>query len=1047
MYSIYIKNFLQPNGTPSYEEILLYSIPISDSDADSGHVLIDPVVKNEMGKTGTLEFGMNPDHSYYNRLMQMKTIMRVDYDGTCLFRGRVLTIDTSPLTGERKVHLEGDLAFLMDSIQPGVKEEERPEVTVLAYIQSLLHEHNSQMAEENSNDKKIFPGELPGQYSASIDDTQKIVVNENLNFGSSSWGNTMSALEALTKEYGGYFRTRYANGTCYLDWLDNCFNYTENPQPIEIGENLIDISGTTEVENIFTALIPIGRSQGDDIYIEGYREDVHGHNKRILVPQIVGLFSDAELNKGPHSKSDYQNAVNNYGIIYKTQSFGNADTQEKLWGYAIDWIKNNYVGGITSFDISALDMHHINSQIAKYLYGDRVRIIYPDMSRHTDGNTPRIQKVLTVMHAQYYLHNPEKNNYGIGLPTLLLSKNYGKNKTTGSGGKGGASGGIGGGNNQDDERYLQLKREIEEIQQLAWDYVANARYNGDIYDQLTAEDPKKGNAALVSTYLMVQEGLLAGDDRPTSGVHKKRLQKMWIDGVDGKLEMAGPVDPTLRLTDDQINQLNQVNRVISFDAVNQEFGMRQALEITAGSFPDKTPSDKLLMKVGLVKSSSGSLVRPQGSIELWNEYKDQFGSAKPSLSLFGDGTLNNIKQNIGKGTPGADPSDETTIKMDGSTALTQLLNPSTVGIPGVTPELTLEEDGANGALAAGAGGDLGGWKITLNKPLTYKATIDGTQKTFTVKAGQVAADDMHFTKRYDSVYAELAVFDRMYADYAQIGTLVAMKAEIDQITTDWVIAAVGDIDVLHVKALGASMGISTSKGVTAVGVIKSQTDVYIDEVSLGQSIYNIRLKDNEDGSYTIQKMTVSGDKWADVDSFSYAPALKGIKSLASSSSDDGTITLTPTLLDGTTGTAVSFSIAATLSGVYGGDNQGDTATYTVTGSPSKNFPGGNTVKGTFTLKISKQAAYVQDPSGAIRARVDNTYAGDEDAAYKRGWNDCIDSCSGGYYLDDYETYMDGAKIGLYVAPTGGAQKATGEDQVWRYGGTRAYRYTIPNKKE
>ena len=202
MYGIYIKNYLDSNGTPQTNEILLYSIPISDFDSGSGYVLIDPVVKNEMGKTGTLEFGMAPNHPYYNRLMQMKTIMRVDYDGTCIFRGRVLTIDTSPLTGERKVHLEGDLAFLMDSIQPGVKEEERPEVSVLTYIQSLLQEHNNQMAEENSNDKKIFPGELPGQYSASIDDTQKIVVNGNLNFGSNSWGSTMSALESLTKEYG-----------------------------------------------------------------------------------------------------------------------------------------------------------------------------------------------------------------------------------------------------------------------------------------------------------------------------------------------------------------------------------------------------------------------------------------------------------------------------------------------------------------------------------------------------------------------------------------------------------------------------------------------------------------------------------------------------------------------------------------------------------------------------------------------------------------------------------------------------------------------------
>lgn len=68
-----------------------------------------------------------------------------------------------------------------------------------------------------------------------------------------------------------------------------------------------------------------------------------------------------------------------------------------------------------------------------------------------------------------------------------------------------------------------------------------------------------------------------------------------------------------------------------------------------------------------------------------------------------------------------------------------------------------------------------------------------------------------------------------------------------------------------------------------------------------------------------------------------------------------------------------------------------------------------------------------------------------DANYKAGWNDCIDNCSSGYYLDGYTTYNGGKSTYLYVSPNGGAA-ATGGGQIWRYGGKAVLRYTIPNKK-
>lgn len=79
------------------------------------------------------------------------------------------------------------------------------------------------------------------------------------------------------------------------------------------------------------------------------------------------------------------------------------------------------------------------------------------------------------------------------------------------------------------------------------------------------------------------------------------------------------------------------------------------------------------------------------------------------------------------------------------------------------------------------------------------------------------------------------------------------------------------------------------------------------------------------------------------------------------------------------GDTVNFSKATTLQVEYGGDNTGDTATYTVTAVPQ-----GNTTTGRFTVKQSKAAAYIQDPQGTIRARIDNPqYGNGWTAAYEK----------------------------------------------------------------
>lgn len=475
MIQILIKNYYDGSMIIN-AETLLYTIPL---EASTNVMLEEPKLKQEMGKAGSFEFSMEPENPYYSALRQMKTIFTIRYDHEYIFRGRVLTIDTD-VYGKKKVHCEGDLAFLLDSMFIGEREEKRQKITVNQYLTQLIENHNS-MFETEDRDKIIELGEVPGAYSSGVSDDQKIE-NVSDKYGVDTWTSTLSCLEDLQNKLGGYFRTRREMGVVFLDWFVNYFNPTENSQPIEIGTNLMDISDTAEVDNLFTRVIPVGTKNGRDLYISEYWPTVTSGHKKVKyidVPELVTLhlYSDSELNKGYHQKEEYRDAISNYGIIMKMVKFENADNETDLFNYAKDWIKNNYHGGMTSYSITAFDLHMGDNSYEQHRVGDRIRTIYPNPDGN--GNT---EISLTCLSIDYDLYNPENNSYSIGVPDTSLNKTYGEAKQ--SGGGGGSPKTPLSEDTEEKKSYLdhcidRLKDKEKNAQAHFWDFVIDRYFTGE----------------------------------------------------------------------------------------------------------------------------------------------------------------------------------------------------------------------------------------------------------------------------------------------------------------------------------------------------------------------------------------------------------------------------------------------------------------------------------------------------------------------------------------------------------------------------------------
>ena len=268
MFEIYIRNFLPPAGSNGGSEIveneeLMYEIPSVEVD-DNG--LIDPKVKTEMGKAGSFEFSMEQTNPWYSSLLQLRTLMRVKYDDETIFYGRVLSIDTD-MFGKRSVHCEGALAFLLDTMMEATKEDDRESISLSTYVKDLIDTHNNMVADEPS--KQFQYGQIPGYYSQDIPSSMK-PGSENRKFGTGSWTSIMNCLDDLTSKYGGYWRARYndSDGRLYLDWFKNMFDPNVINQPLELTENIIDISNTVDVNGIFTVLIPEGTKNGQSLYLD-----------------------------------------------------------------------------------------------------------------------------------------------------------------------------------------------------------------------------------------------------------------------------------------------------------------------------------------------------------------------------------------------------------------------------------------------------------------------------------------------------------------------------------------------------------------------------------------------------------------------------------------------------------------------------------------------------------------------------------------------------------------------------------------------------------
>lgn len=268
----------------------------------------------------------------------MKSQISVYHGDEEIFCGRVIEVKED-FYKRQKIFCEGELAYLNDSVQRPKKYQR---MTVRGYLESLLSVHNAQVEDS----KKFQVG------AVTVTDP-----NDSI-YRYTNWEKTMDVIKSdLIKSLGGYLFVRKENGIRYIDYLAEL--PTKSTQTVEFGKNLLDFTKNFDVTDLATAIIPLGAK---------INSSDTSDNPSVLEERLT----IKDINNG----NDFlfnQEAVNNYGWIFKTVIWDNVNTTTALKRKGEQYLASAQFENMT-IEAKAIDMNFVDGS-ERLKLGELIRVV------------------------------------------------------------------------------------------------------------------------------------------------------------------------------------------------------------------------------------------------------------------------------------------------------------------------------------------------------------------------------------------------------------------------------------------------------------------------------------------------------------------------------------------------------------------------------------------------------------------------------------------------------------------------------------------------
>ena len=343
--------------------------------------VMDPSLTVELNKAGSASFTLPPKHPFYNNLPKLASWITIQDQNSILWRGRVLD-STDDNKKNRNFIAEGQLAILNDSII-------RPYSytgTVRNYLAFLINQHNEQQTDPH---KKITLG------TVNVTSPEGSTIKRKSTQYASAWNEINSN---LIGPLGGYLIPSYnTDGTLTV-------SYRETPgdlgtQDIRFGENIVDFSRFVTATDVFTVLIPTGKTES-----ETTSDTTTSRSNGVLTIESVNGGLDYIRNDG---------AVRLFGgEIWREHNWSYISSASELKAAGQKYLADNISAAIT-INIDAIDLHLLNVNVQAIKLGSLHNVIANEYDVNDQYYCSKIE---------YHFNNPGQNRYTFGTLQQTLTE-------------------------------------------------------------------------------------------------------------------------------------------------------------------------------------------------------------------------------------------------------------------------------------------------------------------------------------------------------------------------------------------------------------------------------------------------------------------------------------------------------------------------------------------------------------------------------------------------------------------------------------------------
>ena len=376
--------------------VLTYAGNVIHDPREEGVQISTGKLVEESGQSPTLSFTVQPTHPLwraFNRESVMNTEREIELTEhetqKILFRGRIRKVSMS-MNGSIDVTCEGAMAYLNDTTVRPYKTYDTDEIDCEInapakageLFEWFIEQHNARV----SNRCEKF----------------KVGINAGVNFGALQRGTgtrptTLKEMrEKLTKLCGGYFRVRYVGEDNYLDWL-NADGSSEAAQSVELGQNLLDLQTGADGKDIYTAIVPVGKTgEGED------EKDVTIDDEHAYVGGGYDIVGDAVVDTAMAER---------YGVIEKLMEYDHLSQPQALADKAVaDLAAGKLSDSIT---VSATDLHYADATVQQIDYLQRVQVT---------SEPHGIDRMMLCVGRTINLVDPKATRYSFGAIEGTLTK-------------------------------------------------------------------------------------------------------------------------------------------------------------------------------------------------------------------------------------------------------------------------------------------------------------------------------------------------------------------------------------------------------------------------------------------------------------------------------------------------------------------------------------------------------------------------------------------------------------------------------------------------